>query len=260
MNSETHISDASSDIFRSAELYDLSIKWDARLTREIPVLVDVFGAPGKGGLIDAGCGTARQAVALAQRGYRVTAADASGEMLDAARRVVEEAVVSVKLVHVPFATLFEAVGGGFDGVYCLGNSLAASGSPAAAQEAIQQLARCLRPGGRMFVQILNFEPLRAQDPCVRPVRTATVDGVEYISTRLFHFVGNLVHVTNVTVWHQNGWQQTAHSAWIYPISVEEMQSWCDAAGLNIDATWGGYDRKPFDIQTSTDLIVVATKV
>ena len=48
--------------WKFAEWYDQSINWDARLQREIPVFVDVFGAPGDGGIIDAGCGTRIQEV------------------------------------------------------------------------------------------------------------------------------------------------------------------------------------------------------
>ncbi len=60
----------------------------------------------------------------------------------------------------PYATLHQKVGGDFDGVYCVGNSLAAAGSREGAREAMTQFAQCLRPGGRMFVQVLNFAAMR----------------------------------------------------------------------------------------------------
>ena len=63
------------DLFTSAEWYDRTINWAARLAREIPVLIEMFGPPGEGGLLDAGCGPGHQARELATRGYRVIAAD-----------------------------------------------------------------------------------------------------------------------------------------------------------------------------------------
>jgi SAM-dependent methyltransferase len=48
--------------------------------------------------LDAGCGTARNAVYLAERGVRVTAFDSSPSAIDAARRRVRDAAVDVELL------------------------------------------------------------------------------------------------------------------------------------------------------------------
>ena len=81
VKSATDPTDPATGIFAAAEWYDRSINWQARFARELPVLTDVFGPPGKRGLIDAGCGTGRHACALAPRRYRVAATDTSEELL-----------------------------------------------------------------------------------------------------------------------------------------------------------------------------------
>lgn len=257
------------DLFEHAALYDRSINWDARLAREIPALIDAFGPPNEGPILDAGCGPGRQACALATRGYSVVGADVSEHALTLARRRADTMTSGttgpdpgfghVKFVQAAYAELGERVGSGFAGAYCLGNSLAAAGTESAAREAIRQFARCLRSGGRMFVQILNFAPMRDEVPCVKGPRVVQVDGVEYISTRQFHFAPDHVQVTNVTLWHDGAWKHHAHAGRLYPISVDEMRAWCADAGLRIDELWGGYDRSAFDINKSLDLIVVATR-
>ena len=88
---------ASSAMFDSAEWYDIGVNWSARLEREIPVLCDVMGPPGEFGVLDAGCGTGRQAVAMVQAGYRVTGQDAAEQML----RVASERAAAV---HLPRCT------------------------------------------------------------------------------------------------------------------------------------------------------------
>ncbi len=244
-----------------AEWYDRSINWSARLNREIPVLTDVFGPPGGGRILDAGCGTGRQALALAERGYSVVGADINDEMLAVARRHATAAAASADLEFVcaPYADLFDTVGGGFAGVYCLANALAAAGSRDAVARAIEQFARCLRPGGRLFIQILNFEPMRQEQPCVRGPRIATVDGQQHISARQFHFSGDLAQVTNITFWDDGGWRMRSHCGVLCPIEHAELARLFATSGLEIDDRWGNYARDAFDPATSVDLIVVATR-
>jgi SAM-dependent methyltransferase len=261
------------DIFRSPAWYDRSINWEARLGREVPVLVDVFGPPGAGGLVDAGCGPARGAEALAGRGYRVTGVDRSPEMLDLARRRVAQAgaeaaaqgcgggaAAALRFVESDYAAMATAIGGGHDGVFCQANSLAAAGSRAACAAAVGQFAACLRPGGRLFVQVLNFAAMRGRRPCVIGPRVSRVDGVEYVSVRQFLFREEMVEVTSISLWQAaGGWQQHADGGSLYAVTRGDMHAWCAAAGLHIDHEWGDYARSPFDEASSGDYIVVATR-
>lgn len=258
-NAEDDIGDIS-DLFRQADLYDRSINWSARIAREVPVVVEVFGPPGDGGIIDAGCGTGRQACALAGRGYRVVGTDTSAEMLSVGRGIAQAASREIEFVQTPYATMHEALGGGFDGVYCLGNALAAAGTRPAVADAIEQFSRCLRPGGRLFLQVLNFALIRSDVPHVRGPRVANVDGREYISVRHFQFFDDHVQVTNVTLWHEGGWQQRSHVGRLYPVCLEELREFCGRSRLRVDDVWGSYARGPFDVGSSTDLLLVATRV
>ncbi|MCP4245501.1 MAG: methyltransferase domain-containing protein [bacterium] len=254
------------DLFTSARWYDRSVNWAARLRREIPVLQEVFGPPGSGGLLDAGCGTGRQAVALARTGYQVTGADASDEMLDLAGAHAAETGVAVSFIGSVYGDLTRRFQSCFDGVYCLGNSLAAGGSAAVGREAIDAFAGVLRPGGALFLQVLNFPGMRRRSPAVMGPRTVTVDEQEYVSVRVFQFVpdpeigpaGRAV-VTNVTLFNDGRWRQRSASADLDPMEPDELQGWCRAAGLAVTATYGGYDRSAFDIDQSGDLLLVARK-
>ncbi len=253
-------------IFRSARSYDRSINWSARLAREMPVLKSIFGVPDGREMhdvriIDAGCGTGRQTRALAELGYTVVGYDLSDDMLAVAREHAEGvAPERLKFVAGDYSTITQNAGKDFDGIYCLGNALAASGSREVAREAIMQFAACLKSGGRVFIQILNFAPMQKEKPCVRGPRVATVDGREMISTRLFHFTEGSVDITNITIWREDdGWKKNAHTGQGYAVSQADMQNWCGEAGLRIDEEWGSYAMEPFDLETSVDYITVATK-
>ncbi|UCE59826.1 MAG: class I SAM-dependent methyltransferase [Phycisphaerales bacterium] len=248
------------DLFRKARHYDRSINWPARIAREIPVLMDVLGPPGKGGIVDAGCGVGRQACEMSRRGYRVVGVDLSAEMLQVARGNAEDGSLSVEFLNESYAAMHQAIGGGFDGLYCLGNSLAAAGTRDGVVEAVEQFSRCVRTGGRLFVQVLNSEPIRSDLPTIRGPRVATVDGTEYVSVRHFKFLDGLVQVTNITLWQDDGWHQRSHIGQLYPVSLDELRTFFEQANLRIDNVWGNYDREPYDTIQSDDLVLTATRV
>ena len=252
--------------FDSAAWYDRSINWEARLGRELPVFQEVFGPPGDGGILDAGCGTGHQATGLARAGYTVTGADAAEAMLEIARAQAGEAGAEVPFVCCRYDRLAELFDSRFDGLYCIGNSLAMTGTAAEAETAVRNFAGVLRPGGRMFVQVTNFAGMRREDPCVRGPRVVTADGVEYVSSRCFEFVDDpdvgpqgRCRVINVTHWKDGQWRQQCHAGTLYPIARDELLGWCAAVGLGVIETLGGYDRAAFDEERSLDLIVIAEK-
>ncbi|UCG17407.1 MAG: class I SAM-dependent methyltransferase [Phycisphaerales bacterium] len=250
---------ASSGMFDSAEWYDAGVNWDARLEREIPVLCDVMGPPGDLGLLDAGCGTGRQAVAMVRAGYRVTGQDASDEMLRVASEHAAAAGVHVPWVGCRFESLHDSVTHFFDGVYCIGNSLAAAGSADAIGEAVRNFAAVLRPGGRLLVQVVNFTRMRQESPCVRGPRVSRVGGTEYISFRVFRFEPEPAEVVNITAWNDGQWRQRSHTGRLYPLEFDEFERVLADAGMRVDAWYGDYQRSPFDRARSDDLIAVATR-
>jgi len=245
--------------FSRAQWYERMHDWEARLAREVPVLLEVVGPPAGNGILDAGCGTGRHACALAARGYRVVAADLSDEMLDVGRRVAEVEGVNVRFVCAPFQALPTAVGGGFDAVYCIGNALVAAGDGAAVQEALRRLCECLKPGGRLFIQTLNFPLLRVDDPCVRGPKVRRIDGVEYISLKHYHFASDSVLIVHSTLFNDSQWRCWTHCGTVYPVTLDELSAWCVRLGLHVDEVWGSYGREPFDPSRSGELLLVGTK-
>lgn len=254
------VTDSPGSSLTEAQWYDQSIDWDARIKREIPLLTEVFGSPGPGGVLDAGCGSGHQVVVLAQQGYRVVGADLNEGMLAVARTVASKAGISPTFVQTAYADLMKSVGTGFDAVYCLANSLAAAGSLDLVRNAVIQFSKCLRAGGRLFVQVLNFPPMRKEIPCVKGPRVTRVGGVEYVSVRNFAFEAQSALVSNITLWNDGVWRCHSQGRRLYPVTREEMASFCGECDLRIDATWGGYGKEPFDPDHSVDLIVSATRV
>ena len=109
--------------------------------------------PKTGLILDAGSGPGRYAILLAQQGYRVVMFDLVDEMLRMGRRKIVERNVREHIVGLvegdissqPFP---ESV---FDAVVSLGAPLSHLTEANARFDAVQEMVRVVRPGGRVFL-------------------------------------------------------------------------------------------------------------
>lgn len=120
-----------------------------------------------GNAADVGCGAGYLALALAGRGWQVTALDAVEAMVVQARQHVAEAGVSERVsVALGDATKLEAPAESFDLVVALG-VLPWLDRP---REALCEMARVVRPGGYVIVTADNRARLNAWlDPWLNPL-------------------------------------------------------------------------------------------
>ena len=116
------------------------------LVVEQPVVWRIIDGLGPGRALDVACGTGRHSGRLAERGHAVVGVDMSAEMLLAARRAVPSGrFVEGDVRALPFPT------GAFDAAVC---ALALGHLPAL-NGAVGELARVVRPGGRVVLSTLH---------------------------------------------------------------------------------------------------------
>jgi ubiquinone/menaquinone biosynthesis C-methylase UbiE len=121
------------------------------ITLEEPVVLELLGDAAGKDVLDAGCGTGRYALRLAQAGARVCGLDGCEEMLAVARRKAAEAGLEIDLrlgdvTHLPYPDAC------FDIAICALTLC----HVADIRGAVAELARVLRPGGRLVVS--DFHP------------------------------------------------------------------------------------------------------
>jgi glycine/sarcosine N-methyltransferase len=256
---EPAVSDGPNEFFERPCCYDARIDWPGRLGRELPVLRELFGPPAGRRILDAGCGPGRHAVALAEAGYDVTGADAEASMIEIAREHAAQSGQSVQWTVSAYHQLPRRAPGPYDGCYCIGNSLAAAGTPARVKASLRAIADVLVPGGVLFIQVLNFPLLRQQEPCVRGLRAYEVDGKPCFSLKVFHFQRQTAHVTGITLYNDGTWKHHARTGKLCAMSPDELVAWAEAAGLSAQSRFGDYRQSPFDPESSQDFIMVAEK-
>ena len=211
--------------------------------QEVDFLVDVLGLGSGSTVLDAGCGPGRHVRAMASRGIDVVGAD----LAESFCRLVAHgdpprpaAVADIRAL--PFA-------GGFDAVIsiCQGGFglLGGPGAPVDADVAVvAELARCLRPGGRLalsaFSSYFQVRYLESHD-------TFDVDaGVNHERTVVKNEVGEDLDV----------------DLWTTGFTPRELRLLAAGAGLEVEHLWsvtpGSYARRAPDLDHPEFLLVART--
>lgn len=240
-----------------AAAYEALIDWPKRLAYESPFLRRQFEAVGAGRVLDAACGVGRHAEMFVQWGMEVEGADLSAAMIaEAERRCPESPRLRwrVRDLRKPVETP-----GGFDAAVCLGNSLALLPSEQAVVEAVQSLWAAIRPGGRVIVQVINFERLPDGPPqwqkCLRAAlpqgERLLVKGVQRCGGRAF------VHLIAASLDRRPQWESTCSE--LLALEAERWRQLLDHEATTDCRLYGDYEGNPFHPETSPDIIVVADK-
>jgi SAM-dependent methyltransferase len=107
--------------------------------------------PAGGRLLDIGCGAGREAVGLAQEGFRVTALDVAPGMIEAARRHAADAGVAIGF-RVQSVTELDEPPGSFDGAF-LSISLQHVPGRGRRIDALGRIGRALTPEGVLILMV-----------------------------------------------------------------------------------------------------------
>ena len=187
-------------------------------------------------VLDAACGTGVNAAALARRGYRVHAADASNSMAAVAAARFRSERLEIPLVRCRWVDLPAAVGERFDVVLCIGNSLVHAAGRDAMIEALTGLREMLRPGGHLVLDSRNWEKLHAERRIVQLAsRVVTRHGRRCIVLYAWEIPDGLdqEHVAHLVFIFEDGGLIEPHEYRIgfYPFTLGELRERLEAAGL-----------------------------
>ncbi|MBP1691321.1 MAG: putative methyltransferase [Bacteroidetes bacterium] len=235
--------------------YDAMTSFDQRFVRERPfikLLVDNYGITTA---LDAGTGTGFHALLLAQLGVQVTAVDISPEMIEALHRRAAEMGLHVTTHVAPFHLLPELVPVSQDAIFALGNTLAHSASRADLLRTLTAFQSILRPGGVVFVQVLNYRQILSTRERVQMVRQ--VGSTQF--TRWYEYLGDLVrfHITQTNT--DSGEEISERSIILRPVTDEQLREVMVEAGFEEVRVYGGISMAPYDPAMSKDCVVLARK-
>lgn len=239
-------------------VYEAMIDWPRRLANDELLFRRLFQQIDASRVADVACGTGHHAALFHSWGMQVEAADVSAKMIQRAREHFGEpnglnwAVRSFD-EPIPCDTPFDAV-------TCLGNSLALAGDRTIAKQAVKCMLDATRPGGLVVLHILNVwrlpnGPCQWQK-CLRAVlpegESLITKGVQRVGDRAF------VHLIVTPLEAPNEFRN--ESVPFLALEADDLAEFAQAAGATNLQFFGNQKSKPYDRQSSTDLIVVASRV
>lgn len=246
--------------------YRRLIAWPARLERERPFLEgELAKAPVKS-VLDLGCGTGEHTQLFASMGYTAVGIDRSAEMVEKARDYENQhSPHGPSYVEGDFAELAERVDTRFGAAICLGNVLPHLEDPEL-ERSLRAWAECLIPGGRLVVQLINYERIRARGIRSLPVNLREhPEGGEVVFVRLMTPDGDRHILFHPTTLHlRPGAERPVELAATKEVRLRawtrtEIESAFEGAGFECAATFGDMTGGAYEPLDSPDLVVVAVR-
>ncbi len=119
-------------------------------------------------VLDCAAGTGQLAVGLALRGFDVVATDASGAMIERTRRLAADRGATLRAEICAWEELAgQDLGGSFEAVLCVGNSLVHAAGAGARRAALAAMSALPAPGGVLVVTSRNWERVRREGSGLR---------------------------------------------------------------------------------------------
>jgi SAM-dependent methyltransferase len=220
-----------------AAVYD---RWASDMTEDVPFYVEL-AREADGPVAELAVGTGRVAIPVAREtGRRVIGIDRSPAMLEEARAAAAAAGVDLdlRLGDMRDFSLEEPAAL----VYCPFRSLLHLPTWAERKQAFERVGAALRPGGRFAWNAFCFDPQIA----------VRLDGTHQ-EEPVPHTIRQVPHESRVDIELDSG---DAVSLWW--ATKNEWLGLIEVAGLEVEALYGWFDRRPFD-EDSREFVWVTRK-
>jgi len=207
-----------------SSVYDVMFPQESQKAR-VDFLDRIFTERGVKTVLDAGCGTGRQVIDLALRGFNVTGTDISTSMLERASENMKANGLDIPLVQSDFASLGNKVKGEFGGVYCIGNSLPHVADAVELRASLQGMIDVLEPGGVLVLHLRNYALVVKEELRLMPTLSGMYRGQQYIFQRIIDFLpdGRLnFSILTLRANDNNDWHAHISTTIQYPATYNEL--------------------------------------
>ena len=197
-------------------------------------------------VLDVGAATGNLTAYLLSQDYEVTAIDLSDRLI---AKAAEKGIVVQKLNMLNIDKLST-----FDNIVCIGNTLPHLDSKASVQLFLQKAYEQLTQGGKLILQLVNFEKHFAQQQgdYLGNLPLIANDKVKFERFYYLNVEGKIRFKTILDDTIEN-------EELLQPIFADELIQWLTQIGFQTINLYGNFKKDPFDPNASMALIIVAEK-
>ncbi|MDK2866321.1 MAG: glycine/sarcosine N-methyltransferase [Clostridiales bacterium] len=221
--------------------------------KQLCVMTSVAGDP-PAKILDLACGTGSYSLALAEKGYQVTASDLDDSMIQKLSTKNQLLDFPVEVKQFNMRDVAESVDERYDAIINIGNSIVHLGSFEEVQKCIKGMKRVLNPGGRLLIQIVNYDRVIYHFVSKLPTIVNKRAGLTFKRHYTHDFENHRIlfnGILEVGDYHSN--QLTT----LLPLKCENLVDMLKLAGFKDIAIYGGFDLSPFKALESMSLVVIA---
>lgn len=197
-------------------------------------------------VLDVGAATGNLTAYLLSQGYEVTGIDLSERLI---AKAVEKGIVVRKLNMLNIDELST-----FDNIVCIGNTLPHLDSKTSVQLFLQKAYEQLTQGGKLVLQLVNFEKYFAQQQGDYRGNLPLIAN-DKVKFERFYYLNKEGKIRFKTILDDT----IENEELLQPIFADELIQWLTQIGFQTINLYGNFKKDSFDPNASMALIIVAEK-
>ena len=197
-------------------------------------------------ILDVGAATGNLTAYLSSQGYEVTAIDLSERLI---AKAAEKGVTVQRLNMLAIDELPT-----FDNIVCIGNTLPHLDSKTSVQLFLQKAYRQLTQGGKLVLQLVNFEKYFAQQQGDYLGNLPLIEN-DKVKFERYYYLNEEGKIRFKTILDDT----IKNEELLQPIFADQLTQWLTQIGFQAINLYGNFKKDPFDKEKSMALIVTAVK-
>lgn len=197
-------------------------------------------------ILDVGAATGNLTAYLSSQGYEVTAIDLSERLI---AKAAEKGVTVQQRNMLAIDELPT-----FDNIVCIGNTLPHLDSKTSVQLFLQKAYRQLTQGGKLVLQLVNFQKYFAQQQGDYLGNLPLIEN-DKVKFERYYYLNEEGKIRFKTILDDT----IKNEELLQPIFADQLTEWLTQIGFQAINLYGNFKKDPFDKEKSMALIVTAVK-